>query len=71
VLAVALGLWMGLPGHYSQPPEDIDDVMERGGNARRRRAKRSLSPLAWLQRQPSVRSSRRGRGFNVEGPNDR
>ena len=71
VLALTLGVWLGLPGRYSQRIEDIEDVMERGGSLRPRRAKRSLSPVAWLQRQPRVRSTRRGRGFNVEGPEDR
>ena len=71
VLAVALGLYLGRPGRYSQPIEDIEDVMDRGGSARRSRAKRSLSPVAWLQRQPEVRSARRERGFNVERPGNR
>ncbi|MCH7532548.1 MAG: hypothetical protein IIB36_12440 [Gemmatimonadetes bacterium] len=71
VLALALGVWLGLPGRYTQRIEDIEDVMERGGGRRRRSVKRSISPVAWLQRQPRVRSTSRGRGFNVEGPEDR
>jgi hypothetical protein len=72
VFAVGVGVYLGLPGRYSQPVEDIEDVMDRGGSSRRRRAKkRSLSPVAWLQRQPAVRSTRRARGFNLEGPQDR
>ena len=71
VLALALGVWLGRPGRYSQPVEDIEEVMERGGHPRRRMAKRSLSPVAWMQRQPSVHSTRRSRGFNLEGPKDR
>ncbi len=46
--------------------------MERGGG-KRRKVKRVFTPLAWVQRQASARSSRsRGRsGFRMESPDDR
>jgi len=71
LFALGLGVWLGLPGRYSQPIEEIEEAMERGGGARRKRVKRSLSPVAWLQRQPKVRTTRKSRVFNIEGPQDR
>jgi len=71
VLALALGVWLGLPGRYTQPIEEMEEVMDRGGVVRRKRVKRSISPVAWLQRQPKVRTRRKGRGFHLEGPEDR
>ena len=49
VAALALGVWMGMPGRYEQSIEEIEEVMERGGG-RRRKVKRHFTPLAWLQR---------------------
>ena len=69
--ALALGIWLGLPGRYSQTHEEIDQIMEAGGG-RRRRTKRVFTPLAWMQRRADARSSaRRGSGFKLESPDDR
>ena len=70
VLALAYGVWLGLPGRYTQRIEEIEEVMEKG-RGRRRKVKRYFTPVAWLQRQVSPRSTRRSRGFNLEGPEDR
>jgi len=78
VVGLAIGIWLGLPGRYSQTPEDIERIMESGGR-RRRRAKRIFTPLAWMQRQISAgtpsseRRKRGGRrsGFKLESPEDR
>ena len=71
LLALGLGVWLGLPGRYSQPIEEIEEAMERGGGGRPRRVKRSISPVAWMHRQPKVRTTRRARDFNLEAPEDR
>ena len=34
LLALGLGVWLGLPGRYSQPIEEIEEAMERGGGGR-------------------------------------
>ena len=74
--ALSVGVWLGLPGRYTQTPDDIERIMEQGG-ARRRKVKRVFTPLAWIQRQASARSSRRqGRGratsrFKLESPDER
>jgi hypothetical protein len=73
--ALALGIWLGLPGRYSQTHEEIDQIMEAGGG-RRRRTKRTFTPLAWMQRRADARSSARrggrgGSGFKLESPDDR
>jgi prolyl-tRNA editing enzyme YbaK/EbsC (Cys-tRNA(Pro) deacylase) len=75
VLAFGFGIWLGLPGRYDQTPEEIERIMTEGGR-RRRKTKTMFTPLAWLQRKASPRSSRgsgRGgrRGFNLERPEDR
>lgn len=78
VLGLAVGIWLGMPGRYTQTPEDIEQIMESGG-ARRRRAKRIFTPLAWMQRQISTsgpsadRRRKRGSrsGFKLESPDER
>jgi hypothetical protein len=75
LVALALGVWLGLPGRYTQSVEDIEKVMESGG-ARRRRTKRVFTPFAWMQRKPDTRGSsdrlkgRGGSGFRLEAPDD-
>lgn len=77
-LGLAIGLWLGMPGRYTQTPDEIERIMESGGG-RRRRAKRIFTPLAWMQRQISTsgpsadrRRKRGGRsGFKLESPDDR
>ena len=78
VVGLAVGIWLGMPGRYTQTHEDIEQIMESGG-ARRRRAKRIFTPLAWMQRQISTsgpsadRRRKRGSrsGFKLESPEDR
>ena len=74
LVALLIGIWMGLPGRYTQSIEEIEEVMDRGGG-RRRTVRRRFTPIAWLQRQKSVRSSqgrRRSRSrFRLESPDDR
>lgn len=69
--ALVLGIWLGLPGRYTQTADEIEEAMARGGG-RRRRAKRVFTPLAWAQRRASAKSPRRtGGGFKLESPDDR
>ncbi|NNF13055.1 MAG: hypothetical protein HKN72_07525 [Gemmatimonadetes bacterium] len=78
VLGLAIGIWLGMPGRYTQTPDEIEKIMESGGS-RRRRAKRIFTPLAWMQRQISTsgpsadRRRKRGSrsGFKLESPEDR
>jgi hypothetical protein len=77
LIGLAIGVWFGLPGRYTQTPEDIERLMAKGGGTRRPLSKRSINPLAWLQRSLSARgqsTQRRGRGrggFKLESPEDR
>ena len=73
LVGLAIGIWLGLPGRYEQTPEDIERLMAQGGGTRRRRQKRSISPVAWLQRKLSPRSPppTRRRGFKLETPGER
>ncbi|MCA1789759.1 MAG: hypothetical protein LC667_07845 [Thioalkalivibrio sp.] len=77
ILALGLGIWLGLPGRYQQTPDDIDRIMSQGG-ARRRKTKKMFTPLAWFQRKANARSERSSRrtgggrrGFSLERPEDR
>lgn len=60
VLAVGLGIWLGLPGRYEQTPEDIDKAMDRGG-ARRNQVKRVFTPLDWFRKDKRGSDRRRER----------
>ena len=72
-VALALGVWLGLPGRFEQTPEEIERTMAMG-TGRARKVKRHFTPFAWLSRKASVRREaprRRGGGFNLESPDDR
>lgn len=78
LIGLGIGVWLGMPGRYTQSPDEIERALGRRGE-RRKRAKRSLNPLAWLQRRASAKGSpSRGRrqqrarkGFSLESPDDR
>jgi hypothetical protein len=72
LIALAIGVYLGLPGRYTQTPDDIEQMMESGGG-RRRKVKRVFTPLAWLQRKASARTSQRleRKSFRLESPDDR
>ena len=71
ILALGIGIFLGLPGRFEQTPEEIEKIIV-SGTGRRRKVKRHFTPFAWMSRNPSVRRSqpkRRG-GFNLETPDD-
>ena len=70
--AVAVGIWLGLPGRYDQSLDDIERNMIIGAG-RSRKVKRHFTPLAWLQRKLSARNSQaqRRRGFHLEHPDEK
>lgn len=76
LLALGLGVWLGMPGRYTQSVDDIEKVMDAGG-ARRRKTKKMFTPIAWMQRHVAARGSidlRKGRGgpgFRIDKPEDR
>jgi hypothetical protein len=80
LVGLGVGVWLGMPGRYTQTPDEIEKIMESGG-ARRRKAKRAFTPLAWMQRKAGAksgpsRSRRQGRGqrrsgFNLESPDEK
>jgi hypothetical protein len=70
--ALGLGVWLGLPGRYTQTPDEIDNIMA-SGTGRRRKRKPRFTPLAWIQRRASargVRERKQRRGFQLESPDD-
>jgi hypothetical protein len=77
VVGLLLGLWLGLPGRDRPTIEDIEAAMDKGGGTtRRRRNKRSINPMAWVQRKAQEKPSRgRGtggrKGFRLESPDER
>ena len=72
ILALALGVWLGLPGRYDQTPDDIERGME-WGTGRAYKVKRHFTPLAWVQRQLKARGQRQRprRSFQMESPDER
>lgn len=72
VAAVGLGVWLGLPGRYEQDLDELERNMLTG-IGRTRKVKRHFTPLAWLQRKLSARSSQaqRRRGFHLEHPDEK
>jgi hypothetical protein len=77
LVGLAIGIWLGLPGRYTQSSEDIEQIME-SGVGRRGRRKRVFTPIAWMQRNASAKdTASRGRrrgggrsGFKLESPKD-
>jgi len=72
VAALALGVWLGLPGRYEPDLEEMERTMD-SGTGRTRKVKRRFTPLAWVQRRLTARGggSHRRRGFKLESPDDR
>lgn len=69
--ALGVGIWLGLPGRYTQTADEIEETMERG-IGRRRKVRRVFTPLAWAQRHISARGTKQDRrGFKMESPEDR
>ena len=71
LVALGIGIWLGMPGRYSQTQEEIDRHLE-SPSRRSRKVKRHFTPMAWLQRRASSRSQRpqARRGFKMESPDD-
>jgi hypothetical protein len=71
IAAVALGIWLGLPGRYTQSVDEIEKAMERGG-ARRNTVKRHFTPLDWFRKEQKGSDRRRQRRhFRTAAPEDR
>jgi hypothetical protein len=74
LIALGYGIWLGLPGRFSQSADEIEQVMAAGG-ARRKKTKRVFTPIAWLQRRADARGSidrrRKGESFKMKAPDDR
>jgi hypothetical protein len=70
LVALVWGVWMGLPGRYTQSVEEIEKVMEAGGG-RRRTVKRVFTPLSWVTRNADSGSRRGARRFRLQSPKDR
>jgi hypothetical protein len=81
IVAFGLGIWLGMPGRYTQTADDIEEIMTSGLGRRSERRER-FTPLAWVQRRASARGPSRGRRerrdrgggggrFNLESPKDR
>jgi hypothetical protein len=76
---LVVGVWLGMPGRYTQTHDEIEKIIESGG-ARRRKARRVFTPLAWMQRKAGAKSGpargrrqARGRrsGFSLESPDEK
>ena len=78
LIGLGIGVWLGMPGRYTQTSDEIENIMETGVGRRGRR-KKVFTPLAWMQRRASAkdtasRGRREGRGrggFKIESPDQR
>ncbi len=70
LVALVWGVWMGLPGRYTQKVEEIEKVMEAGGG-RRRTVKRVFTPMSWVTRNADSNSRGGARRFRLQSPKDR
>ena len=48
-MALAFGIWLGLPGRYEQSADDIEKAMDQP-NRRARRVSRHFTPMDWFNR---------------------
>lgn len=62
LVALLLGIWLGLPGRYEQSASEIEKVMSRGGS-RRNRVKRAFTPLDWFRRDERGSERRASRRY--------
>lgn len=72
VVALAIGVWLGMPGRYSQTQDELSRSLDNPA-LRSRKVKRHFTPMAWFQRKAAARSERPSarRGFKMESPDDR
>ena len=71
LVALGIGIWLGMPGRYSQTHDEIDRNLDSPAR-RSRKVKRHFTPMAWLHRKASSRTQRpqARRGFRMESPDD-
>lgn len=74
VAALALGLWLGLPGRYDRRYDEIERALD-GPGGRSKKVKRHFTPLAWVQRKIEVSSGggsrqQARRGFKLDRPGE-
>lgn len=71
LLAVGVGVFLGLPGRYEQTTDEIEKAMDRGG-ARRNQVKKVFTPLDWLRKERKGSDRRRQRRhFKTAAPKRR
>lgn len=72
IAAVGIGFWLGLPGRFEQSPDEIEQLMARGGS-RRRKVKRVFTPLDWWRKDERASDRRRAesrRHFRTAVPDE-
>jgi hypothetical protein len=69
LVAVAIGLYLGLAGQYRPDPDEVDASLI--GKRFSKRAKRHFTPLGWLRRDEKASNRRRrtsSRRFDLIDP---
>ena len=69
LLALGLGVWLGLPGRYDQSASEIGERLDQAGG-RTRKAKRHFTPLAYFQRKLSTKPRTKGARFKLAQPGE-
>lgn len=74
LVALGIGLYLGMAGQYRADPSELDRALGAGG--RSRKVKRSFTPLGWLRQKEERPSHVRRRGgsgrhFSLVAPESR
>jgi len=70
LLALALGIWLGLPGRFDQSHSDIEELMDQPGTRRQKKVKRHFTPMAWLQRGKPPKPTHGRHRIRLQAPDD-
>lgn len=72
VVALLVGIWLGLPGRYDPSEEELDRALSNP-RARSKLTKRHFTPLDWFRKETrgSERRMDQGRRFRTAAPKTR
>lgn len=66
LLAVAFGVWLGLPGRYERDEDELAEKLGEGGSTAR--AKRHFTPMAYFARKLKPQPRAKGSRFRLADP---
>ena len=70
VIALIIGVWLGLPGQDQPTAEDIDKILDQPGR-KRRTVRRVRTPLDWFRRSKRSPDRLSRHHFRLTAPDQR